>query len=329
MNTAYTLAWLKKFTTWLIVVIIALLLTSCGTAADKKADTTALHIGTLAIADALPLLVAEQEGYFWQNGLTVKIQTFKSSSDEAQAFQAGQLDIVMNDMVVQSLLKKDGFDNRIIATALGATPQEGRFVILGAPNHNLTSPAQLAGKKVAISTNTMMEYLTDSYLQEATGSTKGQVQYLNMPNLLLRLETLLDGKELDAAILPDPLAAIALARGATPIIDDSLLDHSYSQSVILASMNWLQNSPDQRSAFLKAYNQAITAINKNPEKYRELLIKTARVPKELAPTYPMPTFTPQAVPTAAEAAHLQQWLVQKGLLSKAFTYEELLAPAAK
>ncbi len=278
----------------------------------------------MQIPDAFPLYVALEEGYFKEEGLSVTIQPFKSSSEESQAISAGSVQIAMNDLIVESLLKKEGTDMRSIAMALGATPQEGRFVIVGAPGKNITTPDQLKGKKIAISTNTMMEFLSDSYLQHFH-LKPSDVSYINMPNLLLRTETLLQGQDFDAAILPDPLATLALAKGGTAVIDDAKLGVNYSQSLIMSRQDWLQAHPQEAQAFLRAYNKAIEAINKNPEAYRALLGKTCRIPEPMLATYPMPTFTAQSLPSDEEVQRVQHWLVQKGLLNQAYPTKELLS----
>ena len=51
--------------------------------------------------------------------------------------QGGQLDVLMTDPVVAALSIKGGSDVRIVATALGATQEEGRFCFLGHGNCGL------------------------------------------------------------------------------------------------------------------------------------------------------------------------------------------------
>lgn len=321
----------KKMTRLGLIITLgfSLLLTAaCGNESNSsttKTSATPIVVGTLQIVDALPLYVAEKEGYFKEAGLDVTIQPFKSSSEESQALSANSIQIAMNDMIVESLLKKEGTDVRTIAMALGAKQSEGRFVIISAPHSHIKTSADLKGKRIAISTNTMMEYLTDSYLAHAQIS-KQDVTYINMPNLLLRMETLLTDTDIDAAILPDPLATIAINRGAHVVIDDTTLDKNYSQSVIIASQKWLTSNEADKKTFLAAYNKAIQAINTNPEIYRPLLIKMARLPENLQATYPIPTFTEKAVPSEESVSHIENWLVQRQLLTAPYTYSEMVLP---
>jgi NitT/TauT family transport system substrate-binding protein len=145
-----------------------------------------------------------------------------------------------------------------------------------------------------------------------------------MPDLMLRVETLLQGKDIDAAILPDPLASFAIAQGGISVIDDTTLDENFSQSVFLATDDFITNHQPTLDAFMDVLFQAMTDINENPDTYRDLLMEKANVPETLRDTYPMPTYTPGAVPTEQQVARLESWLVEKQLLDKVYSYHDLV-----
>ena len=316
---------MKKWMSMLLVGGLALGLLGCGAQKEEpKADTDATYkVGVLSIDDSLPFHIAQEEGFFKDAGVNVEVIPFKSSAEESQALEAGELDMVMNDMVIQGLLAKAGTNTKIVATAFGAVPEEGRFVVCGAPGKKILKPEELYGKKVAISTNTMMEYLMQAYF-EHLGLDISKVELVNMPNLGSRLEALLAAKDIDAAILPDPLASLALAQSATSIIDDTKLGDNFSQSVILASDKAIGEKTEATGKVLGAVFRAMDAINENPEKYLEQERAFSNIPQPLQETYPMPRYTPKSVPTKEQAERVQNWLVAKGLTEKPLSYEELV-----
>ena len=234
-----------------------------------------------------------------------------------------ELDVVMNDMVVQSLMKKADTDTKVVSLAFGADQTEGRFVVAAAPDSGITEPADLEGKRVAISTNTMMEYLMDQY-ESYYKLDAESIELVNMPDLMLRVETLLSGNDIDAAILPDPLATFALSKGAVSVIDDTTLEENFSQSVYLATDDFLTNHKPALDGFMDVLFAAMTDINENPDKYRDLLMEKANVPEELRDTYPMPTYSPGTVPSEQEVARLEAWLVENQLLDKVYSYYDLV-----
>lgn len=289
----------------------------------EKSDDTTIRVGVLNIADSLPVFAAEQQGMFEDAGLNVEVYPFKSSSDQSKALEAGELDVVMNDMIVQSLMKKAGTDTKVVSMAFGATPEEGRFVVVAAPNSSIEKPEDLEGKRVAISTNTMMEYLMNQY-ENYYKLDADSIELVNMPDLMLRVETLLQGKDIDAAILPDPLAAFAISKGGISVIDDTTLDENFSQSVYLASNDFITEHKGALDEFMKVLFASMEDINANPDKYKDLLIEKANVPDDLAADYPMPTFTPGSVPTEKEVTRLEAWMVENQMIDKVYSYQDLI-----
>lgn len=297
-----------------------------GTAcqSQEKGEAEVLRVGVLSIDDSLPIALADEEDRYAAAGLEVQVFPFKSSSDQSQALEAGELDVVMNDMIVQGLMKKGGTDTKILSYAFGATPQEGRFMVLASPQSDLETPQDLIGAKVAISTNTMMEFLMDAYADHF-GLAPQSIEYVNMPNLILRLETLLEGQDIQAAILPDPLASFAASQGAKVLIDDTTLDRNFSQSVILARQEVIEQQPQALQTFLDVTFAMMEDINENPDSYRAFAQDFAKVPEGLKDTYPMPTYTPGALPSEAQVAQVTSWLQAKGLIPEAYSYEDMVA----
>ena len=300
-----------------------MMFTGCGSgeAKDNNANTEPLTVGLMRIDDSFPFYVAEKEGLFEKHNVAVELQNFSNARDLSTALQGGELDALMTDTVVTGLSIKGGADVRIVAMALGAVPEEGRFLVISAPDSGITAPEQLAGKNVAISNNTMMDYLIDQFEAELGLENMTTV---NMPDLMLRTTTLLEGKDIDAAILPDPLAAFAVAEGANIVIDDTKLGENLSQSVVVVTKENIDDNRAQVEAMLAAYNEAIALINENPDKYRTFALECANVPEALAETYPTPTFTANCVPTEAQIARVNDWLVEKELLTEAYTYEQMV-----
>lgn len=80
------------------LIIFALLLSIVGgvflVSRDSEQQDEPVKIGYLAIGAGLPLFVAEQKGYFEEEGLNVELIEFKSSNDIASAAVAGRIDLI-------------------------------------------------------------------------------------------------------------------------------------------------------------------------------------------------------------------------------------------
>jgi NitT/TauT family transport system substrate-binding protein len=181
----------------------------------------------------------------------------------------------------------------------------------------------LEGAKVAISEGTMMEFLLDSYCEEL-GMDVSKVQKVSVPSLSLRLEMLLEGKDIDCALLPEPLGDFAVMKGGTPIVDDTKLSTNLSQSVIAVEGSYIKEHKEYVQKFVDAYTEAAEKINSKPEEYRELVMQVANIPEAMRDTYQIPVYSVGQVTDEQLLDRVQDWMVKKGLLEKKGSYEELV-----
>lgn len=306
----------------LLIGLCLFLMVGCTNDANKEQEKT-IKVGLLQIDDSLPFFVAEEEGLFEKYNVKVQLVPFSAARDKDIALEAGELDGVMTDLIVTALIKKGGTDVKVVSLALGATPEEGRFAILTAPNSDIDTLKELQDVPIAISNNTIIHYLAEKMFQ-TVGLDSGSIETQSIPDLKIRLDALLEGRDVKAALLPDPLATLAEQSGAKAIIDDTKLTNNLSQSVIVFREDILTSSRDDIINILKAHQEGAQLLNDYPEKYKELVVENAKIPESLTETYPTPTYTPGTLPTEEMVEDVMVWMVEKGLLKEGFSYGEIV-----
>jgi NitT/TauT family transport system substrate-binding protein len=173
------------------------------------------------------------------------------------------------------------------------------------------SPADLAGVPVAISENTIIEYIT-SRLLEAEGLTPDQVATRSVPAIPERFQLLMESK-IEAATLPDPLAQSAITSGANLVVDDA--SHpEYAVTILAFGADSLRDNPEGVRRFLKVWNRAAEEINADSAAYRALLLEKVRVPKNVQETFSIPPFPIGEIPTERQWGDVTSWLIAKGLI---------------
>lgn len=308
--------------------VSAVSLTACGSGTEdsssesSSASNNSVKIGVLRTADSVPLYLAEHKNLFDKYGVDAEIVEFSNASEQSQAMEAGSIDVMMTDMIVQCLIQKGDTEVRTIATALGANIEEGRMSVVAAPDGKVTGVDNLEGSSVAISEGTFIEYLLDSYCEEL-GVDVSKIQKVSIASLSLRYEVLMENKEVDCALLPDPLSDVALMNGAEMIIDDTKLKNNYSISVITARKEMTDNT-ELADNFVKAYNEAIDLLNDSSDDYRDFVLSTANIPENMHDTYIIPHYTKNSVPSEDEVKSLVDWMVEKELLDSAYSYDEVV-----
>lgn len=317
---------MKRITLILILVLVVLtasiLLSGCsGNGADGSGkegnDNVSVKFGVLPIEDTFPIYVAKEESLFAKHGLNVEVSNFQSAMERDSALTAGEVDGVITDPLAVILQRNSGYDFKIVSIGLGMEPEGGVFAILSSPQSNITSVKDLEGEKVAISSNTIIEYVTD----RMTAKEGIEVQKEVIKSIPLRLQMLMNNN-IPAATLPEPLASLAEHQGANLIISDAEMNESISQTVIVFDQEFIDEHPGAVDKFLQAYGEAVEKINSHPDKYRDLFIETARVPDPLTETYRIPHYPqPQTYPQDFYQ-EVNEWAEKEGLIKEEIPYSE-------
>jgi NitT/TauT family transport system substrate-binding protein len=304
----------------LIVLSLTLTLTGCGNAPKgNQAEPSTLRIAVLPILDTLPMYVAEQNGYFEAEGLQVELTPVKSPRERDALIQAGEADGMLTDLHGVGVLNKETPQVKIVAKARKAYDDSPIFRLLAAPGSEIESAADLAGVKIGVSQNTVIEYITDRML-EGSGLTADQIAVEEITAIPVRFEQLMNG-QVQAATLPDPLASGAMAAGAKLIVDDSQFT-SYSQSILAFRVESIAEKRGAIEGFLNAWNKAVADLNTEPEAYSDLLIEKGRVPESIQGNYQMPPYPEDEITSEDQWADVVDWLLEKDLIEREVPYDE-------
>src|SRR5512143_1392388 len=153
--------------TVIVLVLSAVLLSACGGAAPTAQEDPTLKIAVLPILDALPMYVAEAQGYFKDAGINVQFVPVASAAERDQVMQSGQVDGMINDLTSTVLYNKDTQKIAVVRFARVASPDSAQFSILASKASGITSADQLKGVEIGISQGTVIEYLTQRVLEHA------------------------------------------------------------------------------------------------------------------------------------------------------------------
>lgn len=292
--------------------------TAGGTGSGDAPDTTGLPVLRLAylpVLNTMPLFVAQQENYFIDEGVNVQLVPFDSARDRQTALQAGDVDGAQTDLMGVVLLVVA--DEEIKAVRHDAfTEDYPYFAIQSSAGSGITQIEGLVGAlgadsaQIAISNNTIIEYLTTEMLLSA-GYTPAENDFVEIAQIPVRLESLLNNS-VAAATLPEPLVTFAdEIHNANTLIRDNDVQDVFVPTVIAFRQETLNANPAAVRAFLRAYERAVEELKRDPEKYRNVQIQ---VPDEIRDTYTIPEFVEARVPDEDEAKDVLDWMVDEELI---------------
>jgi NitT/TauT family transport system substrate-binding protein len=290
---------------------IVLLTIGLAAALSTSAAGPALRIGLMPAMNSAPLVVADRAGFFASEGVTVELELFTSQLNRETALQAGRIDGTVSDLINAIQAWARGFPLRVTSAS------QGIFSLLAAP---AAGPASLAawkdaGRKVAtgLLENSTVYYVAERALERA-GADPRTIELVPVAQVPARLELLLAGK-VEAAVLPEPLATLAVLRGARRLAD-SAADDSASGVLLFRNPVILGRAAEIR-AFYRAYDRAVGQINEHPAAWRAAVVEACQFPKETEAGLAFPRYLPAYLPGEADVRDVAAWMIGHGLIGRA------------
>jgi len=306
--------------------ILFFLLFLCFSQFVSAQPKSTIKVGVLPILDSLPVYVAFENGYFKEKGIDVEIIPCASASERDQLMAAGALDIIINDLIALALFNKDRINLVGIRYAMLPQKDHPQFYILSSKKSRINNPRALKNVPIGISEATIIHYVTERLL-EKKGLKKEEIKFIPIQRIPDRLSALEKG-EIDAATLPDPLAILAMMKGALLVLDDSK-ERGFSGSIYSVRKDFLQKNLQTTRAFLLSIDKAIDAINKDKGRWANLIVEKKLVPPVLLNSFKVPPYPPFDVPDKKKWDDVNLWLKGRNLIKTSIPYSESIKDILK
>jgi len=306
----------------------ALLAAGCsgggGSGAVGNLEKTNLVVAAVPAEDSAGLYIAQQRGYFAQEGLHVQIVPAISSADVINEQEAGKVDITAGaypSYILADELQRDKLKLLKVLVA-GSTMAPNVQEIVVPPNSGITKMSQLAGKTITLNAlDNIGQLLVASMLQD--NAVKGRVRYdvQSFPDM----GKLLAEHKLTAAWLPEPFISMDEEKyGVEPLADanqgaaENLPIEGY-----VVTQSWLNKYPHTAEAFRIAMERAQAVAATDTDAVQKSMTAFAQVPQLAASVLPAPGY-----PTDTQAGPLQRvitLMVNLGLTNQGYNAENLIA----
>ena len=256
------------------IATVSLCLAACtgrgdNTQTDNKKDTwesdsNSLRIAVMPSIDCLPLYVAEDEGLFERQGVSVSLYPYQAQMDCDTAIQNGWVDAMVTDLVRAERLKSQGMQLRYL------TATDLQWQLLAGKHARLKKLGQLENKMIAMTRYSATAMLADAVVDSASVINE-HVFRIQVNDLGVRLQ-MLETETMDAMFLPQPQATAAKLLGAEVLYDTQWND--VCMGAMVASEVSQSDTLRQRltKGMLKAYGEACDSINKHGVRFYAKLI---------------------------------------------------------
>jgi len=261
------------------VGVLAACSSGSGAAGGPPPEQSTIVVDAVPTADAAGLYIAYDNGYFAQQGLTVKIHTVLGGVLGLDDMQSGAAQLLEGNYVSFILAQTAGkyhgkpIDLRIIAN--GSQMQQGNQALYVMPGSKFKTVADLTKyhAKVGINTpNNIGQVLIGSLFKENGLSMDGiQQVYYKLP----LLPQLLSSGKIDAAWLPEPFGTEAQQQyGALQLADfDTGSLQNFPIGCVIGTTHWVKTHPNTMAAFLRAMQQGQQVADTNRNAVEQALLR--------------------------------------------------------
>lgn len=246
------------------IAVVAFVAAGATVRADERAIP--VSVGGLAALGDAAIFIADKKGFFADEGLSVKLTTFRSGADMIAPLATGQIDVGagspsagLYNAVARGMRIKIVADKAYAPTGYGASKLIIRRDLL--EGGRVRGVSDLKGLKIATpAPGVSIEAMLSTALQSAGHRLSDTtIVHLPFPDHIVALRN----KAIDAAATIEPFATLAAEQGvAVTLKRDDEIDPDHQVAVLLYSEKFGLERRRTAVAFMRAYLRAVRYYNR-------------------------------------------------------------------
>ncbi|MBR2062557.1 MAG: ABC transporter substrate-binding protein [Anaerotignum sp.] len=319
---------MKKLFALFMTAVMAVGIVGCGgsePAADNGLEDFSIVLDWYPNAIHSFLYVAQEKGYFAEEGLNLVVNFPANTNDGISLPAAGKADLGMyylQDAILTAV------EEDVPIVSVGAVSQKSLDVVISLKENGIETAADLAGKKIGYAGTALSEAKVECMLEQA-GLTAEDCELIDVGFDLLTATTT---GQVDATIgnmvnheVPQ-LEEQGIAINYFSPTDFGVPE--YYELVFLAGRDAVENNPEKLQKFLRAAQKGFDFMQENPEEALQILLDNQNAENfPLSPSVEkasmdvlLPAMETADAPFMSQDVAVWQenadWLYERGLLSE-------------
>jgi len=245
-----------------MLLLLGMVSSIVATGADLEKSNLTLAVGGKTTLYYLPLTIAEQLGYFKDEGLTVEIQDFPGGSRSLQALLGGSADVVSgayeHTIVMQTNAQK------LEAFVLQGTNPGISLGIAKAKAAGYSWPKDLKGMRVGVTAPGSSTQMMVNHLLASVGLTPDDVSIVGVGTGAQAIAAMRSG-ELDAISNGEPVMMLLEKQGLITIVNETttakgareVFGGSLPAACLYAKRSFVEHNPHTIQALTNAIVRAL------------------------------------------------------------------------
>jgi NitT/TauT family transport system substrate-binding protein len=294
-----------------------------GGGGEGSSEVTNITVGTLPIANAAPMYLGMEKGFFEAEGLKLKPQVGEGGAALIPSLVSGDAQFAFVGVIPAITAVAQEVPIKIVTSSddAAATEEDDWQTLVVPKGSPIEGVEDLPGKTIAVNALRGLAEVVISRSLEKQGVDYKAVKLLEVP--FPEMPAALEQGRVDAALLTEPFLSAVLAEGGTQIDAPSVETvPNFPNGVYVSSEQYIADNGDVVDRFASAMNRSLEYADANPEEVRRIVPTYTETPEEAAQQMRLPVFDSEL---DQEGIELEADLTAKyGIVDDAPAYEELV-----
>jgi NitT/TauT family transport system substrate-binding protein len=310
-----------------VAAILSLGLAACGDddgdgGGDSSAPKT-ITVGTLPIANAAPMYLGIDKGFFKEEKLTIKPQVGEGGATLIPPLLSNDSQFAFVGVIPAITAVAKNLPIKIVTSSddAAATEEKDWQTLVVPKGSPIKSVQDMPGQTVAVNAVRGLAEVVIKRSLEKQGIDYDSVKLLEVP--FPEMPAALQAKRVDAALLTEPFLSAVLAEGGKQIDAPSVETlPSFPNGVYVAAQSYIDKNGDVVDRFARAMNRSLDYAQAHPEEVRRIIPTYTKIPKAAAAKLRLPVFDSKIDEQGIE---LEARLTKKfGIIDETPTTQDLL-----
>jgi NitT/TauT family transport system substrate-binding protein len=286
-------------------------------------EPATLRVGVIPIADVAPLYLGMKQGFFKDEGLTIKPQLAEGGAAITPAVVSGDFQIGFSNTISLLIAASQDLPVEIISPGVsGAADEKDAWDDLLVPkNGPVKTTKDLEGKTIAVNTLKNICEVTIKASLEKDGVDVDTLKFAEVP--FPDMNAALDAGRVDGACVVEPFVSQGKAgksKGINPFYERTA--PNLTVATYFTSKQYAEENADVVDRFVSAMQKSLAYAQENPDAVREILLDYTEIPPEAAEAIKLPILrTDLNEPTIEKLSELS---AKYGLIEEEPDLEELI-----
>ncbi|MQA91558.1 MAG: PhnD/SsuA/transferrin family substrate-binding protein [Gemmatimonas sp.] len=270
-------------------------LVACGSDGDEQSEASGSGTQKLRVvyninAAWLPAMIAQDEGFFADNGLDVELSVYESASTVPVTLgEDKQYDLGGANPASLMAAQSQGIDVVAVAGATLDSVKSPLVSLIADPN--ITSLADLSGKRIGLPALEGTYYASMVRVLDDAGVPPGSYDTIQIPTP--RAAEQLRAGVVDAVMTVPPFVEPLIREGYGHLSDpqtEATSSDAVTSAFWMATRDWADANEDAITAWVRSYKDAINFIKDEPAKSRTILQKYTDLPADVVAETKFPAY---------------------------------------